>query len=331
MASQLNTGLILGFGAILASVLIILTFKKRRVYKSNVAKVAKLIIYPVKSLAGIEVDHIEMTSSGAKYGNWRDRSFIILSKDNRMVTQRTEPRLALIKTTFEGDSLILATPGFEPVEVPFKTRTSNEDEVITFRVWAKGTEGIFSGDEVSTWLSTFLGQEGVKLVQHVPSLKMRPSKYAENVTLKFDIKNKILYQDACPYLLISQESIVELNSKFSSDQKPTDYRNWRPNIVIGNCPAYSEDRWNFIRTASVELEATKLCTRCTIPTLDPDSSVKDDSLGVTFKKYRSPWTDDQKKLYGETVLFGINLSVIESGILRKGDLLDAVVSGTDRL
>ncbi|KAI1289797.1 Mitochondrial amidoxime-reducing component 1 [Halotydeus destructor] len=330
-ASQLNTGLILGVGAFLASLVIVLTYKRRRVYTSNVAKVAKLIIYPVKSMPGIEVDHLEIVSSGAKYGKWRDRSFIILNEDNRMITQRTEPRLALIKLTFEDDALVLMSPGYGSVRVPFKTEISPEDKVISFRVWSKDTEGVYSGDETSNWISTFLGKESIKLAQHLPSLKMCPSTSIENLKQVYDNKNKILFQDLCPYLVINQESIAELNSKLSSDQKPTDHRNWRPNILVENCPAYSEDRWDFLRTPNIELKATKLCDRCAFPTIDPDTGIKDNTLTDSYKKIRPTWTEDQKKYYGEKVLFGNNFSVAESGILRVGDVLDAVVSSTDRL
>ena len=48
-------------------------FKRRRNYVKNVAKVTKLIFYPIKSLQGIQVDELEVTTSGVRYGEFVDR------------------------------------------------------------------------------------------------------------------------------------------------------------------------------------------------------------------------------------------------------------------
>ncbi|KAI1289799.1 Mitochondrial amidoxime-reducing component 1 [Halotydeus destructor] len=330
-ASQLNTGLILGLGVILASVVIVLTFKKRKVYKANVGRVSKLIVYPVKSMPGIEVNNLEMTSSGVKYGDWHDRSFIILNKENRMVTLRTQPRLALVKLTIDGDELIMESNGFGSVRVQLKTEISSEDEVVSFKVWGKDVGAVFTGEEASKWLSNFLGEEGLRLTQFLPSLDMRPTVYTETSGTKFDYSNKILFQDECAFHVVSEASIAELNSKLPADRKPTDYRTWRPNILVDNCAPYSEDRWNYLRTNHIELKATRLCPRCAVPTVDPDSGVKDANKTLEYREIRSPWTADQKRLYGESPLFGMNFSLRQGGIIAVGDQLDAVVSETDRL
>ena len=54
----------------------ILSNKKRNYVK--VAKVLKLFIYPVKSLAAVEVSELEVTKSGVKFGPFKDRSFLEL-------------------------------------------------------------------------------------------------------------------------------------------------------------------------------------------------------------------------------------------------------------
>ena len=48
-------------------------YRKRHTFVS-VCKVKKLIIYPIKALKGIEVNHLEITENVCKYGKFKDRS-----------------------------------------------------------------------------------------------------------------------------------------------------------------------------------------------------------------------------------------------------------------
>lgn len=59
--------------ALIGSATAYFVFKKRRIYKPSAAKVCKLIVYPVKSLQGVEVKEMRITKSGAETGNFRDR------------------------------------------------------------------------------------------------------------------------------------------------------------------------------------------------------------------------------------------------------------------
>lgn len=77
-------------------------------------------------------------------------------------------------------------------------------------------------------------------------------------------------------------SIRDLNSRLPSDKKATDERNWRPNILTDGGNAYDEDKWQFIRINGTLLRASKPCTRCVMPTIDPDKGVKDEELSPLF-------------------------------------------------
>jgi hypothetical protein len=55
-----------------AIVYVINVNKKKREY-IPVAKVLKIIIYPIKSLAGIEIDRAVVTKCGLKFGPFKDR------------------------------------------------------------------------------------------------------------------------------------------------------------------------------------------------------------------------------------------------------------------
>lgn len=106
--------------------------KARRV--KNVAKVASLFVYPIKSLQGLEVGTVEVTKSGIKYGVFRDRQMMLISQEKRMMTQRQEPRLARIQVQMTGSTeLTLLCDGYEPLKITPRTFKEPDEETIKFK------------------------------------------------------------------------------------------------------------------------------------------------------------------------------------------------------
>lgn len=59
---------------IISSSLVYLWIKlKSKINYVPITTVKKLFIYPIKALSGIEVDHLEITETVAKYGKYYDR------------------------------------------------------------------------------------------------------------------------------------------------------------------------------------------------------------------------------------------------------------------
>jgi uncharacterized protein YcbX len=56
-------------------------------------KVSKLFYYPIKSCKGIEVTSAVTSKTGFKY----DRSFMLVDKNLKFISQRTFPQLALVE------------------------------------------------------------------------------------------------------------------------------------------------------------------------------------------------------------------------------------------
>ena len=70
-------------------------------------KVKTLYIYPVKSLAGIEVSRFELDD----FGPQGDRRWMIIDSDNRFVTQRRLPQLANVSTALQNGVVVIDVPG----------------------------------------------------------------------------------------------------------------------------------------------------------------------------------------------------------------------------
>lgn len=62
--------------------------------------------------------------------------------------------------------------------------------------------------------------------------------------------------------------------------------NFRPNIVV-DCPAYIEDKWNWIKIGDVIFQVIKPCTRCVLTTINPETGErnKDGEPLKTLKSY----------------------------------------------
>lgn len=59
---------------------------------------------------------------------------ILINNEGRMITQRHEPRMALVKPSFTGpDELTFTAEGMEPLKVTLKKSIQKTDVVLEFR------------------------------------------------------------------------------------------------------------------------------------------------------------------------------------------------------
>ena len=88
---------------------------------------------------------------------------------------------------------------------------------------------------------------------------------------------------------------------------------FRPNLVVSGCDAHAEDDWRRLRIGDVTLRVVKPCSRCIIPTIDPQTGRRAAEPLRTLATYRRR---DQQ------VLFGQNLVHDGPGTLRLGMPVD---------
>nr|WP_252729232.1 MOSC domain-containing protein [Aliiglaciecola lipolytica] len=122
--------------------------------------------------------------------------------------------------------------------------------------------------------------------------------------------SEVSFADGYPFLVISQQSLNDLNSRLAT---PVTMSQFRPNLVIDNCAPFEEDNWKKIRIGEVEFEIMKSCSRCIFTTVDPITGEKNPQLEPlsTLQKYRKDKKGD--------VLFGQNLIALNSGNLSLND------------
>lgn len=255
-------------------------------------QITAINVYPVKSCRGVALERARITATGFE----RDREWLIVRPSGQFITQRDEPRLALIHTALTPDSLQLSKPRGETLSVPL-AMTGAEVEVTC---WRDRCAAFDAGEEAATWLSDFLGTP-VRLVRF-DSRRERASSH--EWTGELTALNQ--FSDAFPWMVLSLASLADLNARLP---QPLPMNRFRPNIVLDGLPPYGEDRVHEIVTDGVRLRAVKLCTRCAITTTDQETAERSDEPLRTLRQYRF-----DRALKGVT--FGQNL-ILTAGLGRE--------------
>jgi uncharacterized protein YcbX len=262
--------------------------------------VSGLFIYPVKSLRGLAVAAAALD----EFGLVGDRRFMLVDDRNQFLTQRTVPRMALIATELGRDSLILRNPHHGSAAVGL----GEPGAPLTVQVWRDTVEAEDCGVEIAVWLSDFLRQP-CRLVRigtryHRP---LKPSKARPGDVVSF--------ADAYPLLAISEASLADLNDRLlAGGEAPVPMDRFRPNLVLGDCPAYAEDTWTRFRIGDVTFRAAGPCARCLIPTTDQETALRGKEPLRTLATYRRDPEDPADVNFGQNLVHET-----KSGMIKLGD------------
>ncbi|GAB3876500.1 MOSC domain-containing protein [Terrabacter terrigena] len=224
--------------------------------------VTALTTYPVKSLAGVDVDEAQVEEVGLR----GDRRWAVVDPAGDKVTAREEHALlglcaepaddgGVRLTGPDGAELHVAAPRHaEPVAVSF----SGQDRARP------------AGVEADAWLSARIGRPLHLVWQddetHRP---VRPEMGGRDGD-----RNSL--SDAAPLHVTSESSLARLNdwlletSTEHGEQPaaPLGHDRWRPNVVVGGGEPFAEDAWRSVRIGDVPFRATMICDRCVMTTID---------------------------------------------------------------
>ncbi|MGC8120503.1 MOSC domain-containing protein [Marinobacter sp. VGCF2001] len=257
-------------------------------------KVKSLCIYPVKSLAGIDVPHFRLDDFGPR----GDRRWMIVDADHRFVTQRRQPVLANVATSLVNGEVGIRIPG----EGDYVLAAGDKRVEVT--VWRDQVAAILESGPASEALSRYCG-EAVRLVYMPDDCFRRVD--PERVSAE----RRVGFADGFPILLVNQSSLDELNSRL---EHKVDMRRFRPNIVVEGAPAWAEDAWARVSVGDVRMNLVKPCSRCVMTTVNPDTGEKDPATQPlkTLAAYRK---------MQDGVIFGQNAVHERAGSISVGDLV----------
>lgn len=273
------------------------------------AIVTGLFIYPVKSCGGIRLSEARLHETGLAH----DRQWMLVDADDRFITQRTHPAMALIQTALEGDVLRLRAPGME-VDVEVSVSGFDVDAAPRLRsaVFRSEVQTLVEGPVVNEWLSQYLGQ-AVRLVRADPTFRRRCKPLWDE-----DREVTTWLPDAYPLLVVSQGSLDALNRRLvARGAQSLEMERFRPNIVIHDdeLQPYEEDDMARLVGPGYVLQMVAPCARCPMPNLDAASGCFGEEPTRTLREYRL-------NRRGDNVLFGTHAFVAEGAgkaLIRVGD------------
>lgn len=257
-----------------------------------------LHIYPLKSAAGISLPAARVDDRGLL----GDRRWMVVDLEGSFLTQRTQPRLALVTARPAVGELLLSAPGMPPLAVAVP---APDVQAVEVRVWDDTCAAAPAGNNASVWLSTFLGVDCALVYMPDATVRAVPPRGSAP-------PSRVGFADAYPALLLSEASLADLNARLA---RPVPMDRFRPNLVVAGCAPYAEDGWRRIRIGGVLFHVVKPCSRCTITTVDQATGERGQEPLATLARYRRD---------GNQVLFGQNLVHEGIGELRVGDAVEVL-------
>lgn len=259
--------------------------------------VTQLYIYPVKSFAGIELEKSDVDGMGLKF----DRRWMVVSPEGKFITQRTVPKMSLINTDINNGQLVLTIAGKTPHIVPL---ISDESEKMDVSIWKDNIRVTKIGNDTDKWISEVLGIDCHLVFIEEEVIRQCDLAFSEE-------GEKTGFADGFPILIVSEESLKDLNKRLKS---PVDMRRFRPNIVISGVEAFAEDNLSDFLINNINMKAVKKCSRCPMPMVDPDVGERTSQEPIaTLSTYRK-WENK--------IFFGMNVIHKSEGIISVGDSLD---------
>lgn len=287
------------------------------------ARIARLFVYPVKSCAGVELSEALLTETGLDL----DRAWMVVDEHGEFLSQREEPRLALVQPQFKrgGTELQLRAPGMLALHL----RVDAVEAPARVRVWDDEVPAYDMGDIAAQWFTDFLAlnEQGLpkanapryRLVRFDPEHRRLSDR---KWTGEAEALNQ--FSDGFAVLVLGQASLDGLNTRLRAlGHVPVDVRRFRPNIVLDGLPEHDEDRVGPLQIETSEGQAlltpVKPCPRCPIPNIDPLTARSTPEVSDTLQTYR------QDARVKGAVTFGMN-AIVSAGVdkmLRVGQPVSA--------
>lgn len=255
---------------------------------------SEIAVYPIKSTRRVELDEARVH----RHGLGGDRRWMVVDEAGTFISQRSEPRLALVRARLERNGVMLEAPGMAPVDVGFPAASARREHV---RIWKDAVEARAANEAASEWFSAFLDRPVRLVYMDDPAARRVDTKYAVNAD------DSVSFADGFPVLLVLRESLADLNRRLES---PVPMTRFRPNLIVEGGKPYAEDAWRRIQIGAIEFFVVKGCARCTITTIDQETSESGKEPLRTLNRFR--------KRDGE-VYFGQNLIPADEGVVRVGD------------
>lgn len=238
-----------------------------------------ITLYPVKGMHRIEVEEAIVERIGLRH----DRRWMVVDENDLFRSQRNTPKLAQFQPEIVDDGLVIHFQG-ESLEA----RISDARREVT--VWKRQVLAHDAGDAAANWLTDRL---------EAPSRLVRMPTEGDHT---------VSFADGYPLLLANQASLEDLNRHL---EDPVPMTRFRPNVTVAGAEPWAEDHWPELTIGNVRFQNPKMCARCLVTTLDPETG---ESTGQEPLR-----TLGQIRLIDGKAMFATNLVPLGEGTIRVGD------------
>lgn len=278
------------------------------------ATLSELVIYPIKSCAGLSVPEARLALDGLSANGVHDREWMVVTREGLFLTQREYPRMATVTPRIEHDALVVDAPGLSPIRLPLAHDAGAP--AIEVLIWDDHVLAADCGEHAATWFSDAIGAP-CRLVRFRPEVH-RPTSTKWTGTGGPPAATR--FSDGYPILLIGQSSLDDLNTRLeSAGREQLPMNRFRPNMVVAGIDAFEEDFVAAFTDGEVSLRPVKPCARCPIPSVDQATGIPGPDPLDILQTYRA-----NARMDGAVTL-GMNV-VVQDGVghtLRIGQALNA--------
>lgn len=227
--------------------------------------IARILIYPVKALPGLEVDRTQFTSGGALR---HDRTLAIVDANGTILSGKTEPRIHALDAQFrlEGDRPVVSLTNGGTVS---RYRLDVQDHPRDVEAFADALSRYF--------------ERRVHLIRN------------EDIGFPDDTESP-------GPTLVSESSLNEVARWYPERTTEEMRARFRANLEITDCEPFWEDRLygppgvcHRFHIGAVVLAGINPCKRCVVPSRSPTTGEVLDGFQRTFVRRRRetlpPWAD----------------------------------------
>jgi uncharacterized protein YcbX len=251
------------------------------------ATLTQLLLYPIKSCAGMAVASATLLESGLMAEGVHDREWMLVTDDGQFLTQREHPRMALIVPRPDGaqskpEFLRVRAPALAQEDLLLPLAWDDAAPTSTVRIWDDLVDALDCGAAAADWFSAALGVR-CRLVRFRRDV-VRPT----SVKWTNGVPSQTRFSDGYPLLLISQASLDDLNARLRAAGRPAlPMDRFRPNLVVDGIEAYEEDYVAALSNGGVTIRPVKPCARCPIPAIDQATGIPGPDPLDILQSYRA--------------------------------------------
>ena len=276
------------------------------------ATLSELVIYPIKSCAGLSVPEARLALDGLSAGGVHDREWMVVTREGLFLTQREYPRTATVTPRIEADELVVDAPGMPTIRLPLAHDAAAP--TIEILIWDDHVLAADCGENTAAWFSDAIGAP-CRLVRFRPDVHRPTSTKWTGGT-----PSATRFSDGYPILLVGQSSLDDLNTRLrNAGREELPMNRFRPNVVVEGIDAFEEDFVAAFTDGDISLRPVKPCARCPIPSVDQSTGIPGPDPLDILQTYRA-----NARMDGAVTL-GMNV-IIQDGIghtLRVGQQLNA--------